>query len=156
MKIGYRLAVAVAAIGVLGAASLMAAGPASASALPDPMCVYPSTGGEVNCAVGEGQGATIRMLTGEASSQWYVPTSADGQIRLYGFDECMQENEGDSSEVQEEPCDAKASEEWGAISDGSGFLYANKDTSGCLNDDVYTGNLNVATCNYGTNEIFYP
>jgi hypothetical protein len=154
MTIRRRVAVVMAAIGTLSAAGLVGASAASASSEPYTMCVIPSVGTGVNCAVASGVNV---IMSNSAEDGWFVPQAAGvaGQIRLYNVQECMQQDNAASPNLELEACQGKAAEEWTSVADGNGtFSFVNKYTSGCLNDDVYTGYLDVAPCNYGTNEDF--
>lgn len=168
-KVNYTLAALTAVLG----ACFMAPGVASATSNAYFFCNTDQAGG-VLCAdqPSPSSGDRISMvLSGDEShnSAYFYPTNAksDGQIRQYGTNLCLrQDNAAGNPNVILYPCQGMVSEEWKPsstyiISNVTGneilvWSFQNVDTKGCLNDDYYTGYLNVASCNDGPDQYFLP
>jgi hypothetical protein len=159
-RITIVLSVTVTAVGaaVLWAAPAFAADTA--------LCVVPANSGGtyVNCAQANGSGHTVTMPEGNPlnTTEWSVPIDRFGQISDVGTSLCMRVMHSDSNVVDLEACsdNAPTDQMWIDVNEGSvdgtpELEWINEAYSLCLNDDIYTGNLNAAPCNGGTNELFF-
>ena len=163
MSLRIKLAAITSAMLLAGGLGVALAAPASAVDNQS-FCVYPSNGivKTPYCATPAGSnqtGLNIDMDRNGGIFHWNVPPSS-GQISTYSGGspvECMQVDASEANEVLTAPCQGRASEEWTAIGEGNGNVeFKNHDDGLCLNtknDSFHL--LNAATCNGGTNELFF-
>jgi hypothetical protein len=144
---------------VVAALTVSGAGPASASNVANPLCVFLPGGATINyntfsCAYPVGAGGEVQMDTdfGYAYT-WYYPVSGYGQIRQNGTDLCMQLDHIDSNRIIEATCDPSGPnyQEWLPVTTGSlsAVYYSKWDPSLCLTYNESASLLDAVTCNPG-------
>ena len=111
----------------------------------------------VDCAV------IMVATTANGISAWFHPVNSKGQIRLDGTNLCLQQDNGATPDLILNTCGLPqgkggASEDWIPtiipFTQWPEFTYQNYYTKACLNDDYYTGFMDSATCNDGSDQIW--
>ena len=151
-----RFRYAIIAMATVGATCLTGSGVALANSVPYHLCDTAQNHSNL-CAFGAAEGEPVDMGSPGDASLFYIPApgSGSGQIRLDGSSLCLQQDAAESNDIILEPCAGKAAEEWEPEAVTGGTAYVNEYTDDCLNDDYYTGVMNGAECNYGTDELWF-
>jgi hypothetical protein len=144
MTLKLRLAAIASTVTLVASLGLAFAWPAAA--VNDVTMCANGLGGGTQCAVD-----TSPVTSNSSGSAWDVPTT-HGQINSRG-DGCM---EISGTSVILAACDGLTSEEWTASSDGSGYYTLENDSDSlCLNDKYTKAQVNVTSCNGGTDEEWH-
>lgn len=152
MRVKQKLGAAAAAALAVSATGVVFAASASATST-----TYLCASGSLNCALDQGVNNQVAISI-PSGSVWVYSTSTTYWIRLKDTNLCMQLEHNNNNIVVEKTCSGSIlGQEWIPVPKGDPGNVAWKSESNpglCLNDDVYTGELNAATCNYGPNEIW--
>jgi hypothetical protein len=156
-----KFAIVASAVVALSATGLVFAGTASA-ATDTSMCAVAENGAS-GCAYPDYPtpvGHEIDM-EGTETTTWIIhPNALPTTIRLQDTSDCMQLETSDSNEIYPEACSSASDQSWGIVfsngSDGTEWwsFYSMANTNLCLNFHYEKNQLDAATCNYGTDQLF--
>jgi hypothetical protein len=143
-----KLAVIASAVLALGSVSLAFPGSASASTT-GPLCNL-NLGGTTLCASG-GSSGYVSMSDSGGSTWIYHPNVSTTTIRLQGTNDCMTVD-ANNNRITMTGCIGGVDQ---LFEPSAGEIFTTDlDYDGCLNDHYQVSQLNVATCNEGTDQLW--